>query len=242
MVWIICIFCQDFQKFSRGPLIGKSAESRVCIIDWMTNFPAESCLQCTISIWPSLCAVWGSESLGEHWWISWIVCHCAMEDIPLLRDLSPRSDPTKRLSMMENYELMGCLLSIEPPRYFYGGHSGTYRDITKSYIPTGAYHQLSTVPFIYAQSHIPRFKTKMSPTWITSTRVRSLSRFWVMITQRNRKFWPLFSQKNRNKIGEIVDFLTKRHHAEFSKIPKKRLLKNLVGPIFLWNDEWWYLV
>ena len=42
-----------------------------------------SCLQCTISIWPSLCAVWGgpllswSWSWAEHWWISWIVCHCA---------------------------------------------------------------------------------------------------------------------------------------------------------------------
>ena len=32
----------------------------------------------------------------EHWWISWIVCHCTMEDIPLLHDLSPNcSDWTK---------------------------------------------------------------------------------------------------------------------------------------------------
>ena len=80
---------------------------------------------------------------------------CFMEDIPLLRDLSPScSDPTKRrllslllYSMMENYlrwaaHVVCWALRAGNLWYFYGGPSGTYRDITKSYIPTGAYHQL----------------------------------------------------------------------------------------------------
>ena len=54
--------------------------------------------------------------------------------------------------MMENYELK---LFVEHSMVFLWVHSGTHCDITKSYIPTGAYHQVATVPFIYAQSHIP---------------------------------------------------------------------------------------
>ena len=184
-------------------LIGKSAESRVCIIGWMTNFPLRNYHAYSAQFpYGLLCVRFGGDLCSVELELSWTLMDlmnclslCFMEDIPLLRDLSPScSDPTKRrllslllYSMMENYlrwaaHVVCWALRAGNLWYFYGGPSGTYRDITKSYIPTGAYHQL---PLSLLFMHNPiytkiqnNFLNALEPTFIVN---------WTLMSTKSRR-------------------------------------------------------